>query len=104
MRMTNFAFAGLSLPKVRTGRVVHDNKTPVRQSSDGMSNVGGHNGNDAGLRNLSFSVDGQFKFTLDHFINLFLPVKVLMNLGTGCELVMCERHARRVNITPLPSR
>ena len=64
VRMNNFAFAGLSLPKVRTGRVVHDNKTPVRQRSDGMSNVGGHNGNDAGLRNLSFSVDGQCAFAM----------------------------------------
>jgi hypothetical protein len=62
VRMTNFAFAGFSLPKVRTGRVVHDNKTPVRQSSDGMSNVGGHNGNDAGRfsarkRRTIFTVD-----------------------------------------------
>jgi hypothetical protein len=44
-----------------------------------MSDVRGHNGNDAGPRNLSFSVDGQLKFTFHD-----CPGKNLSVAATDC--------------------
>jgi hypothetical protein len=94
----------LYLPEIRTGRMVYNNKAPVSQCSHGVTTVGGHNGNHARLRYRRFSVDGHFQLALNDFVNFFFGMEVLVNRGTGCELVMCERHTGRVEIAPLPPR
>jgi hypothetical protein len=84
--------------------MVHDNQMPVRQRSDGMAAVCGHNGNDAWLYNLGSSVDGYLEFALNHFVDLILKMEVLVNLGSGCELLVRERHAAGVKIASFPPR
>jgi hypothetical protein len=92
------------LPEIWTGRMVHDKQTPIRQRSDGMAAVCGHNGNDAWLCNPGYSVDGYLKLTLNHFVDLFLRMEVFVNRRSGCELVVRERHAARVKIASFPPR
>ena len=69
------------LPESRAGRVVHNNQAPFCQGSDGMKAVRRHNCDQASLRDLRFSVDGHFKFTLKDLcckpLHLDVPLAVL---------------------------
>ena len=67
------------LSEIRTRRVVHDNQTPVTQCFDGVTTVCGHDGNHVWLQNLRYSIDGHLQFPLDHFIDFFFGMEVLVN-------------------------
>ncbi len=86
----------------RAGRMIHNNEVPIGNCSDGMTAVGRHDGSNAGARNVRCSVDCDFNPTLKDFVHLFLGVGVFVNRGTGCEVIMRERHAGRMKIAPLP--
>src|SRR6516164_5383440 len=94
----------LNLPEIPTRRMGHDYQTPVTQCFDGVTTVGGNDGNHAWLCNLRSSIYGYFQFTLDDFVDFFFGMKVLVNRRAGCEFVMRERHTRRVKIASSPSR
>ena len=48
--------------------------------------------------------DGYLEFALNHFVDLILKMEVLVNLGSGCELLVRERHAAGVKIASFPPR
>lgn len=76
--------------------MVHDDQPPVRESLHRMSGVTGHDCNQTGLYEVGYTVHIDLQFTLDHFVNLFLGMKMLMDRGAACEVVMREGHVGRV--------
>ncbi len=45
-----------------------------------------------GTRDLSCAVDGYLEFALDHFVNHFLQMEMLVNSGAAFEVVMRDGH------------
>src|SRR5580704_9338623 len=94
--------SALNLSEARPSRMIHNDKSPIRQCFDRMTAVRGHNGNNARLRNLTSALDRDFDFSLDDFVDFFLGMEVLVNRRAGYEVIVCKGHARRVEIPPLP--
>ncbi len=69
-----------------------------------MARISWHDCDRAGARNPSHAVDRDFEFPLDHFVDFFLGMKMLMNGRAASELVVRESHARRVEIASMPAR
>ncbi|MGA8622655.1 MAG: hypothetical protein WB660_29550 [Candidatus Sulfotelmatobacter sp.] len=69
----------------------------------GMARVGWNDCDYASSRHLPYPVDSPLKFALNHLINFFLRMEVLLNGCTPSELVMGEHHARRMEIASIPA-
>jgi hypothetical protein len=55
-----------------------------------------------GSGDIHHSVYGDLEFALDHLVNFFLRMEVLVNGGAAREIVMRKRHTRRVKIAFMP--
>jgi hypothetical protein len=53
---------------------------------------------------LLHAVDGQFEFTFDHLVDLFLRVEMFVNGGAAFEIVVGEGHAGRMKVASIPAR
>lgn len=91
------------LGEVPTQGIVDDDGATVSEGFYGMTHIAGDDGYHARGDNLGFAVDGYFHLSLDHFINFFLRMEVLVNGGAASEFIMRERHAWRVKIAAMPS-
>jgi len=70
---------------------------------DRMRHARRHDGNQPRASNLCNTVDRHLKFPLDHFVNLFLRMEMLVDRRAAYEVIMCERHTGRVKIAPVPT-
>src|SRR5579864_4442074 len=68
-----------------------------------MADITRHDGHHARSRDLSHAVDGHLQLTLDHLIDFFLRMEVLVNGGAAREVVMRECHARRMEVASMPA-
>ena len=59
-RPTFRGYVASKLTEFRASRVIYNNHASIRQCSDGMAAVGGHNRHDARLRSLTTPVDRHF--------------------------------------------
>ena len=76
--------------------MIDDNRPPVGKGLDRVTDIARHDRNYSCSRYLGHAVDGYLKLTLDHLVDLFLGMKVLVNGRTADEVVVRESHARRV--------
>jgi hypothetical protein len=60
-------------------RIVNDDGPAIREGLDRMAHITRHDGDQAGSYDLGCAVDGYLKLTIDHLIDLFLRMEVLMN-------------------------
>src|SRR5262249_55863464 len=93
----------LFLSELRPKGIVHDNGSTVSKSLDGMWYVTWQDCDYAWWEDLSNPLDGHFEFALDHLIDLFLRMKMLMNRRTTHKFVVRECHVRRVEVAAVPS-
>ena len=84
-------------------RRVDDDDAPVREGFDRMPDISQDDGNQACPGDLRHAVDGHLKLTLDHLVDLFLGMEVLVNGGAAREIVVRKRHTRRVEIASQPA-
>jgi hypothetical protein len=54
--------------------------------------------------NLLQSVNGEFEFAFNDFIDLFLGVEMFVNGGAAFEIVVGKGHAGRMKVASIPSR
>lgn len=90
MRPNRQADSATGSAEIGSGRIIDDNKPPVRQSLDGMAHISGHDRNESRLCDLGHTIDGQLQLTLHHLVDFLFFMKVLMNGGTAREIVMCN--------------
>src|ERR1700681_3927991 len=83
--------------------MVHDDGSAVGQRPDRMAGIGRDDRNQSGSGDLSHAVDGDLELALDHLIDLFLRMEVLMDGRAAREVVVSERHARRMEKAPRPA-
>src|ERR1700730_13055746 len=67
-----------------------------------MADITRYDCNQARSGDLGKAVDGYFEFALDHFINFFLRMEVLVNRRPARKIVVRERHVLRVEISSVP--
>ena len=94
---------GLHLAETRSSWMIDDNRPPVAESLDRVTDMAPFNRNQPRSRDLGHAVGGQLKLTLDYLADLFLSIKVLVNQRTAREVVMREGHVGRVKIGSLPT-
>src|SRR5580700_7029718 len=63
-----------------------------------------HDRNQTRSGDLSFAINGHLEFAFDYLIDLFLRMEVLVNRRTAGKVVVCERHALRLEISSMPTR
>jgi hypothetical protein len=59
--------------------------------------------NASGARLARYVSDGDFEVALDDVPDLLLRMFVPFDRCAGIEFIMAERHARRVEVTPVPT-
>src|SRR5215470_16111303 len=69
-----------------------------------MADIARHNSYQTRSSDLLHAVDGQFGFTFDHLVDLFLRVEMFVNGGAAFEIVVREGHAGRMKVASIPSR
>src|SRR5579864_973651 len=69
-----------------------------------MADASRDDGHEPRTDNLRDTVDRHFKFSVDHFVDFFLRMEMLVNRCAAREIVMRERHAGRVEIASMPTR
>jgi hypothetical protein len=84
-------------------RIVNDDGPAVGKSLDRMERITRHDRDQARARDLSYTLDDYLELALDHFVNFFLRMEVLVNSCATFEVIMRERHARRVEVTSIPA-
>src|SRR5208282_1143614 len=84
-------------------RIVNDDGPAIGEGLDGMARITGHDGHQTRAGNLRYAVDGHLQLALDHLVDLFLRMEVLVNCRAPLEVVMRKRHARRVEIASIPA-
>ena len=94
---------GVHLAELGPGWVIDDNRPSVGESSDRMTDIARYYRNQGCSGDLGHAVNGHLKLPLDHLVDLFLSMKVLVNGGTLLEIVMRERHISRVEIASIPT-
>jgi|ERR1700726_175519 len=57
----------------------------------------------AGSGDLGRAVDGDLKFALDHLVDLLLSMEVLVDGRATLEVIVRESHARRMEVTAMPT-
>jgi len=92
------------LGEIGPQRIINDDDPAVGKGLHGMADVARHDRDDARSDDLDLAVNGHLKFTLDHLIDLFLRMEVLVNGRATLEVVVRERHARRLEIASIPAR
>lgn len=92
------------LAQFSSERIVNDDGATIRQSFDRVAHIAWHNPHHARSSNLLGSVDGQFEFTFNDLVDFFLRVEMLVDRRTAFEVVVGERHARRMKIATVPAR
>jgi len=85
-------------------RIVDDDGSAVGQRFYRMAHITRNDGDQTRSGDLSRAVDGHLKLAFDHLVNFFLRMEVLVNGRATGEVVMRERHARRLEIPPIPAR
>src|SRR5215510_434814 len=76
----------------------------VCQGFDRMRNTAGHDCHHVGFDNPGHAINGDFKLALDHFIDLFLRMKMFMDGSASHKIVVREGHAGRMEIASMPAR
>src|SRR6266487_7017282 len=69
-----------------------------------MPDVWRDNGGNAGSSDLRHAIDRHFQLAFDDLPHRFLRMKMLVDGRALAEVVMRERHVRRMKIPPIPSR
>jgi hypothetical protein len=60
-------------------QVVNDDGSAIREGLDRMARITWHDRDQAGSYDLGCAIDGHLKRALDHLVDLFLRMEVLMN-------------------------
>src|ERR1700738_2423322 len=69
-----------------------------------MADVCWHDRNQTRSGDPGHAVDGYLEFALDHFIDFFLRMEVLVNRRTARKVVVRECHVLRMEISSVPTR
>src|ERR1700694_4024224 len=91
------------LDEVAPQGVIDNDGPPIGERLNAMGNIARYNRYHTWPGNLRNAVDGHFEFALDHLIDFFLGMEMFVNGRTTREIVVRERHARRVEIAPVPT-
>src|SRR6266481_5346196 len=85
-------------------RIVNDDGPAIGEGLNRMAHINRYDSDQAGSGDLGCAVDGYLKLALDHLVDLFLRMEVLVNGRAALEVVMRECHARRVENSVHTSR
>ena len=69
-----------------------------------MAYTSRHDRDHASSGDLCHPIDGHLKLTLDHFVDFFLRMEMLVNKRAAHEIVMRESHAWGVKMASIPTR
>jgi len=90
--------------EIGSSGMVDDDRPSVREGLDRMADIARHDRNQARSRDLGHAIDGHLELALDHLIDFFLGMEVFVYGRAAREGVVCECHARRVEIASEPAR
>jgi hypothetical protein len=63
-------------------RIVNDDRPAIGEGLDRMAYITWHDRNQTSSGDLDYAVDGHLELALDHLVNLFLKMKMLVNRRT----------------------
>jgi hypothetical protein len=90
--------------KIVPGRIVDDDGPAVGEGLDRMADITWDDCNQARSRDLSQAVDGHFELALNHLVDLFLRMEVLVNGRAALEFVVremsCSTSGNSVHTSP----
>lgn len=96
-------YSGVGLIEIAPHWVVDDDGSTVSKSFDRMAYARRHDRYQPRSGNLGDAVNSHLKFPLYDLVDFLLGMKMLVNERATHEIVMGERHARRVEIASLPT-
>src|SRR5579864_8551333 len=83
--------------------MIDDNRPPVSKGLDRVPGIARHDRNYTCARDFGHAVDRHLQLPLDHFVDLFLNMRVLVNGRTAREVIMRKSHVWGVKIAPFPT-